>query len=192
MRGRVETFVVVFQPAGMQCLFSIPGAELTNEHYDARAVMGGAVSTLAMQLTETSTFGARIRVANRFFEKSVSKSRPPGPFASVAQEIIYKRGCVPITALAKQTGLSLRQFERNFTRDIGVRPKLYARIARFEAAVHLKNCSPTVSWTDIACQLGYYDQMHMVHDFRELAGDNPTSIAAQLEPFIEYAATAEL
>jgi hypothetical protein len=67
-----------------------------------------------------------------------------------------------------------------------VRPKLFARIARFEAALEHKACFATKSWTEIAHEFGYYDQMHMVHDFGEFTGGTPTEILTQLEAvFVE-------
>jgi AraC-like DNA-binding protein len=192
MLGHIETFIVVFQPAGMKHLFSIPGVELTDKHYDACGVLGRRVSELASRLSETSTFGARMFIANEFFRARIDERLRLDQLASVAREMIYQRGRVRITNLADQTGLCLRQFERKFTHQIGISPKMYARIARFEAAVSVKTRLPKMSWTDVACDLGYYDQMHMVHDFRRLSGASPTSIATQLEPFVEEPAKAEL
>jgi AraC-like DNA-binding protein len=189
--GRIETFIVVFQPAGLRHLFSIPGVELTDKHYDACGVLGWRVSKLASQLSETSTFTARMCIANEFFSTRINERLCLDHVASVAREMIDQRGCVRIANLADQTGLGLRQFERKFTHEIGTSPKMYARIARFEAAVSVKTRLPKMSWTDVACDLGYYDQMHMVHDFRRLSGASPTSIAAQLEPFVEEPAKAE-
>ena len=78
----------------------------------------------------------------------------------------------------------IRQFERRFRYEIGIPPKLYARIARFEAALRRKAAAPAMQWTDIAHALGYHDQMHMVHDFKRLSGDSPTAICGQLDMFV--------
>jgi methylphosphotriester-DNA--protein-cysteine methyltransferase len=59
---------------------------------------------------------------------------------------------------------------------VGVSPKLYARIARFEAALESKALSTSDSWTDVAHHLGYFDQMHLIHDFKEFSGDIPTNL----------------
>lgn len=191
LNGDVETFIVVFQPGGVDHLLSVPGAELTNLHFDAYSVIGRTMSPLADQLNEASSFKARICIANQFFEAHRSGSLPLHHLASVAREIFGKQGCVRISDLAAQTGLSLRQFERSFTQSIGLGPKIYARIARFEAAVRSRERSPKKSWAAIACDLGYYDQMHMVHDFRHLSGDSPTCTAALLHPFAEQSIGVE-
>jgi methylphosphotriester-DNA--protein-cysteine methyltransferase len=77
--------------------------------------------------------------------------------------------------------MSTRQFERRFTREIGLPPKLYARIARFESALESKALSTADTWTNVANRLGYFDQMHMIKDFKEFSGDVPTSLLMQLE-----------
>jgi AraC-like DNA-binding protein len=61
---------------------------------------------------------------------------------------------------------------------------LYARIIRFEAALQRRAASPCLPWTDIAHDLGYHDQMHMVHDFTRLSGDSPEAISRQLDMFV--------
>ena len=81
-------------------------------------------------------------------------------------------------------GLSPRQFERRFADVLGISPKLYARIIRFEAAVRKRAFSSGVNWTTVAHDLGYHDQMHMIHDFQLLSGETPTSLA--LAPHLEY------
>jgi transcriptional regulator GlxA family with amidase domain len=74
----------------------------------------------------------------------------------------------------------LRQFEREFHREIGASPKVFARIARFQSALDAKVSAPKRTWLDIAHSFGYYDQMHMIHDFETLGRDSPTRLVAQL------------
>jgi methylphosphotriester-DNA--protein-cysteine methyltransferase len=58
--------------------------------------------------------------------------------------------------------------------QVGMGPKLFARIARFEAVMDLMARAPTESWTSVAHRFGYFDQMHMVHEFAEFTGQTPT------------------
>jgi AraC-like DNA-binding protein len=109
-------------------------------------------------------------------------ARPSG----AASEIIRQGGRAGIADLAGRAGLSMRQFQRRFIQRVGMRPKLFARIVRFEAALESKARSATKSWTDVAHEFGYHDQMHMIHDFGEFAGGTPTESQIQLETvFIE-------
>jgi AraC-like DNA-binding protein len=83
--------------------------------------------------------------------------------------------------LAGQVGIGVRQFQREFSARFGASPKLFSRIVRFQNALDTKARSSKKSWTDVAHELGYYDQMHMVHDFREFTGESPTETLRQLE-----------
>jgi transcriptional regulator GlxA family with amidase domain len=74
----------------------------------------------------------------------------------------------------------LRQFERDFRREVGASPKVFARIARFQAALDAKIAAPKRSWLDIAHTFGYYDQMHMIHDFATLGRNSPTRLVSQI------------
>jgi hypothetical protein len=69
--------------------------------------------------------------------------------------------------------------------QVGMRPKLFASIARFEAALESKACFIRKSWTDVAQKFGYYDQMHMVHDFAEFTSGTPTEALNHVEKIFE-------
>jgi AraC-like DNA-binding protein len=100
-------------------------------------------------------------------------------------ESLLTSGCVRVSDLAHNAGFGIRQFERRFRYEIGISPKLHARIVRFEAALRRNAAAPETRWTDIAHTLGYHDQMRMVHDFNRLSGDSPTAIGSQLDMFVQ-------
>jgi AraC-like DNA-binding protein len=190
LQGNIECFIIMFQPGGLHRLFSIPMQELTDHNYEARSVLGLCVSELEQRLADCRSFEERVRTADDLlFHRSVSVPSFR-PILEAARRILASGGCESITALAEKAGLSVRQFERSFEHQIGVRPKLYARIARFESALDSKARFTAKSWTDVAHDLGYYDQMHMIHDFEDLAGDTPTTTLTHLETlFREQIAT---
>jgi AraC-like DNA-binding protein len=74
--------------------------------------------------------------------------------------------------------------------QVGVSPNLFARIARFEAALDRMARSPQGSWTEVAHRFGYYDQMHMVHDFSRFTGETPTRTLQHFEAAFEQQMTA--
>jgi AraC-like DNA-binding protein len=74
----------------------------------------------------------------------------------------------------------IRQFERRFAQCTGVTPKLFARVARFQTALDMKIAQPDKIWLRIAHDLCYYDQTHMVLDFKHLTGTSPTQILSQI------------
>jgi AraC-like DNA-binding protein len=184
MQGRVDAFTIVLQPGGLFRFSSVPAEELTNEDFDGEAVLGRRFGELERRLGDVSSFTARVRVADDYFCARRRALDPVGTIAHAASEVLLNAGCIRVSDLAHAVGLGIRQFERRFRYEIGIPPKLYARIVRFEAALRRKAAAPATQWTDIAHALGYHDQMHMVHDFNCLSGDSPTAVCGQLEMFV--------
>ncbi len=180
LHGRFDVFTVHFQPAGFHQLFGVPMSELTDRAYEARSVVGPMVSGIEQRLADASSFGERVDVATAFLLKRVT-GRAPDAVAVAANRVLDDCGGLRICDAAASAGLSVRQFERRFCEEVGVAPKRYARIVRFHAALQAKTTVAKRAWTDIAHEFGYYDQMHMVHDFRRFSGDTPTKFFARFK-----------
>lgn len=185
MQGNVDAFTIVFQPGGLFMLFALPGEVLTNDHFEGESALGRRVGEFARRLGAVTRFGDRICIANEYFCAMRSASNAIAGMPEAAVEILSRSGCVRVSDLARSAGIGIRQFERRFRHEIGISPKLYARIARFESALRRKAAAPEMAWTDVAHALGYYDQMHMVHDFNQLSGDSPSAIGSQLDMFVQ-------
>jgi AraC-like DNA-binding protein len=180
-QGDVECFVIVFQPAGLQRLFSTPVDQLTDRAYDAHSVLGAFVSHLEQRLDDTQNFGQRVRIADQAMLRYSLRARPVDRISAAVSQTLTASGNIRIPGLARDSGLSVRQFERCFAEQVGVHPKLFARIVRFEAALDSKARSRGKSWTDVAHEFGYYDQMHLVHDFEGFTGGTPTDMLMEIE-----------
>src|SRR6202795_4883203 len=177
MRHR-NTMASVARPTGIArvfSLFSMPAEEHTNDHIDVEAALGRGLGELERRLGDATSFTDRVRVADEYLCAKRPAFDSVSSIANAATEVLLSSGCVRVSDLARNAGLGIRQFERRFRYEIGIPPKLYARIVRFEAALRRKAATPETRWTDIAHALGYHDQMHMVHDFNRLSGDSPTA-----------------
>jgi AraC-like DNA-binding protein len=97
-------------------------------------------------------------------------------------EIVRRRGGVAIADLVAAAGWSHRHSSARFRADVGLTPKTFARIARFEAAFADLQTRRAVRWADFALDCGYADQAHLVRDFRELAGATPTKVFRRRAP----------
>ena len=190
LQGDLESFAIMFQPDGLHRLFSIPMHELTDKDYEGHAVLGVSISRLQTRLAECESLEERACCVDGFLLDRAIDSHSYVGISAAANRILLDGGRVEIADLANHSGLSMRQFERRFVQQVGVRPKLLARIARFEAALEDKARHATKSWTEVAHQFGYYDQMHMVHDFAEFTDETPTETLIQLETvFVEQIKT---
>jgi AraC-like DNA-binding protein len=185
MRGNIDTFTVIFQPGGLSALLAVPGDTLTNRHFDGRAVCGAWVDDLRSRLGASSSFAERVRHADQCLLRRRPTASAHQGVAEAAGSLLARTGSLRIAGLVEQSGLSSRQFERRFAAHVGMSAKLFARVVRFEAALKRKKQAPGLRWTDVAHELGYSDQMHMVHDFSLLAGATPSTVAPELDVTVQ-------
>lgn len=183
--GNISAFTIAFEPGGCFALFSVPADELTNADFDATTVLGNALAGLHGRLGDLDAFDARTLVMDKFLCERLPVSASDSPAVWAARELRRRNGGERVADLAATAALSVRQFERRFSHEIGLSPKVYARVVRFEAALRLKAAQPTTQWTVIAHSLGYFDQMHMVHDFNRLSGESPSAVWDRLDMFVE-------
>lgn len=183
LKNRIISFGIFFQPVGLSRLFHLPPVEVSNRALDASAgILPATIRQLRDQLAVLSSFEDRVIATERFLRMQAARSstREDDFGCNAAARIFSASGAVRMCDLASYYGLSLRQFERRFTHRIGILPKTYARVARFQSALDAKLLMPDRSWLAIAHDLAYHDQMHMVHDFHALAGAAPGEILATI------------
>jgi AraC-like DNA-binding protein len=173
------SFGVFFRPTGFSRLFGVPVNELANRGYDATSI-SDQLHRLWLRLAQSATFEQRVAVIECVLLARAARSAKKDKMLSAAEYIFSSHGAIRISHLADETGLSLRQFERRFVQSVGITPKLFARVARFQTALDTKIAAPQRSWLQIAHALHYHDQMHMIHDFQELAGDSPTHLLPRI------------
>jgi AraC-like DNA-binding protein len=180
LSGKMHSFAIFFQPSGLSKLFGCPMSALTNQAWEASAVIGGWLANLQICLAELPTFELRVQLVEKVLTGQAAAIHAKDRMMDMADRILAMQGVLSIRDIAAEYGLSLRQFERRFKAVTGMSPKLCARIARFQSALDAKIAHPERTWLAIAHDLNFHDQMHMIHDFRSLAGDSPGGILSRL------------
>lgn len=181
LKGGVESFAIFFHPTGFWRLFGVPVSELTNRGgIEGTSVLGSPVRDLWNDLGEAARFPDRVQVAEKFLLRRLAHTAKTTQITVAAEFLFRAHGSISVSALADLAGMRRRHFERRFREDFAMPPKVFARVARFQAAVDKKLADPGRSWLQIAHEFGYHDQMHMIHDFEKLGGDAPTKFLAQL------------
>jgi AraC-like DNA-binding protein len=178
--GKIESFAVFFQPAAFTQLFGVPLCALLDSAYEATSVMGTEVRSLWNRLSACLSFFERVAVMENALLKIASRARSTGVMGDCVNYMLACGGAINIASLANQMDISRRQFERRFMREVGLPPKKYLRIARFQMALDAKLANPRRTWLDIAHHFQYHDQMHMIHDFSALANGSPNRVLATL------------
>lgn len=177
---QITAIRVDFLPGGVYRLLGMPMHELFDGGFDAIDLFGAEMRTIKEKLQYETNLEDGKNIVEQFLVKQVAELREILPIDHAMRMLLNHDGNMDIQKMASLSCLSIKQFERKCQERIGMNPKLYARILRFSKAYRLHEAYPDCSWIKIAYEAGYYDQMHMIRDFRVFAGVNPTVIEQQL------------
>ena len=173
-RGRFQ-FGVRFRPAMGRAFLRAPVQELTNRIVSLDALWGRAARLLERQLAEAGSVGQAMARA----EKVLGEAPALKPLERAATWLLAQRGQVSVDDLARSAGISARQFRRVCLEASGLTPKRLARVIRFRHALQQAHAGRSIDWAQIALDCGYFDQAHLINEFRELAGTTPAEYAAR-------------
>jgi AraC-like DNA-binding protein len=184
MKPNTLCIKVGFQPSGLYRLLGMPLNEYQVDGApDSRYVLDKDIVFINEQLQAAASFDRMVSIIEAFFLKKLKQLRPALPVDSVLTDIVKKGGLMTVDEMAHSACVSFRQLERQLQQRIGMSPKFFARLTRFTKAWAMKEGNPTMSWTNISYQCGYYDQMHFIRDFKDFAGVPPSVIEAEIKEF---------
>lgn len=180
VHDRLRAIRVDLFPGAMYRILGIPMLELFDGGFDACDLFGAEMRSVNEQLQNIKDLEKGKDLVEQFLLVKVRDLKRQLPCDYALQILFRTHGIMTMDKTASLSCLSLRQFERKCKERIGMSPKLYARILKFSKAYRMHEAFPHLSWTCIAYEAGYYDQMHMIRDFRVFAGVNPSVIEQQL------------
>ena len=168
-----------FKPGGAFPFFKMPAGEFHNQHVSLDLLWGNAAGGLRDQLLEAPTPEAKFEILEESLLAHASKPLARHPAVSFAlQAFGDSRRATSVADVTGQIGLSSRRFADVFNNQVGVTPKLFCRVRRFQDVLRRIGMSREIDWTDVALSCGYFDQAHFIHDFRAFSGLSPTAYAA--------------
>ena len=185
---------VAFRPGGAFPFLNLPAGELQDSNASLSDLWGRqAASDLREQLLASRTPKQKFEILERaFLSRLHAPVDPTHPAVSFAVENFCHRPNHPISAVADRIGLSDRRFIQLFSQQVGLTPKLFCRVQRFQRV--LRNIVSTaaadsnIDWPQIALTCGYFDQAHFIHDFRAFSGINPTAYVTNKTQFQNHVA----
>lgn len=172
--GDVHIFNILLQPAALNRLIGIDMTSLVNQGIAARDVLGKCAAGLDDAVRSAPDFAARVAAAERWFGKLQESSSAVDAIDLASRRLLAARGGTRIDSLVERSGLSARHFQRRFTTQVGLSPKLYARTIRFDAALAARRRDPARPWTEIVHEAGYFDQAHFVRECHALVNAAPS------------------
>ncbi|MBW8687780.1 helix-turn-helix transcriptional regulator [Chitinophaga rhizophila] len=187
IRGGFDTIGVYFYPHALKTIFGLNADELTDDCIDLNLLESTRSFQLQNRLTNTFSSQSRIDTICSFLLAQIAENdRYTDPSMQYAIDRIRQtNGHISVKALREELQLSERSFERKFKQHIGLTPKLFARIAQFQACMQLLRQSNYNKLSDIAFEHDYADQSHFIRSFREFAGLSPFQFRKRSEELIE-------
>jgi len=158
----------------------LPLHELTGRVVDVRQVLGPAAGELVEALREAAGWRRRFQLVERFLLRRMAAGPPPSPaVAAVWQQLQQTAGSTRIAGLADERGWSRKHLVAMCREQLGLPPKTLAKLLRFNALLQQLDPGQAYCWPELALAHGYYDQSHLVRDFRQFTGMTPTDFAAR-------------
>jgi AraC-like DNA-binding protein len=175
---------VFIKPLGVKAILGVASPDISSLVLNLTDIWGSRAEALIELLLDATSWSQRFAIMDRAF---VSKLNPavPRPEISWSWERLAKsHGSVPVQQLADEIGYSRRHFSQHFRDEIGVSPKLAARLFRFEHACRLVADS-RLGLAHVALSCGYYDQAHLTREWYALAGCSPKVWVTREFPFLQ-------
>lgn len=177
--GVIDTMGVRFRPGGAYRFFDEPMSELSGDLRDLSAVWPEAESARE-RLGDSSGWQERPQILDRLFLTKLSR-RAGIPELDRLMQYVRNHPRERVSALSSMCGLSDRQLQRRFLRSVGLSPKMFLSVLRFDDLVR-RIMADAIPWTDAALDHGYFDQSHMIHEFRRFSGMTPRQFARSILP----------
>lgn len=184
--GAVDMIAVVFQPYAARAFFSLPLKELMASTVAINEIADGPVIELQNELMKTADLSLCVQLIESFLYKRLKTDRAYNLERMCAAVDSVANGEMNIENIAQTTCLSYKQFNRVFLDYVGLKPKEFVRVIRFQRALYTLQVNPLITFTQLALQCGYYDQSHLIKEFKILSGYNPGEYTAICLPYSDY------
>ena len=182
LRGRVALIACFLRPHVLKALFGFEASELTGMRVDLDLIRPAKEMRLKERLLEAASRAARMDLLQAFVQELASRSGSAGnPSASLATRTILETGgTVALGKVQASLRTTERSLQRIFDAEVGVSPRLFARICRFQSAFRKLNEGRFLSLGDLAHDAGYSDQSHFIRAFKEFTGLGPKEYLKRL------------
>lgn len=179
--GPTRGVQVNLTPLGARRLLGVPMHELVNRTFLIRDVIGPEIDLLTERLAEAPGWPERFALVDAAIRRRLERAASLLPEVEWAWSRLERSGgAVSVGRLGEQLDWSRKRMAAAFRDQIGLTPKAAARILRFGALANRLRSPADQGWADLAAELGYYDQAHLVREVRALAGITPTALRVQM------------
>ena len=186
-----ETVGAYFRPGCASRFFSTPLSYLADTAVAVSDIWGTGRSRLSSELAHLDEAARIDRVESILLARVRQRQQRTRSVdvEGLAASVLRRAGRVTVGGMARAAGVSRQHLSREFRERIGIGPKLYSRLARFQSVLAHASSRVTIDWARAALDMGFADQSHMIAECRQFSGLTPQSLADRdwFHPFIERA-----
>ena len=173
--GAIRMLGIRFRHGGAHALLGAPMAMLADTIIALEDVGRALPATLLEELADAASFDAQVRIVERHLASRLQdRAERDAATAGAVRVILASDGTMDVARVAAHTGVSTRQLVRRFQREVGVGPKVLARLTRFHSLLRIVVADRPPTLASAAARAGYVDQSHLVRDFHDFAGQPPS------------------
>ncbi len=187
---QLSTIGIHFKPGGGFPFLGMPATEVQNRQVALHDLWGTAAVDVREEVLEAPSVDDKFAVLERWLlQQAADLDRHPAVEYAL-KEFRPGRGR-SVTDVTAQIGISPKRFIQLFQKEVGLTPKLFCRVRRFQKVLHSIGMGERVEWADVAIGCGYFDQAHFIHDFRAFSGLNPSTYVAQRTEHLNHVPLAD-
>jgi AraC-like DNA-binding protein len=182
---------VVFRPGGALGLLGASALEFCDRSVTLDLVWGSQTNPLLEQLRDAASAGKRLRILEAAIaDRTRRDGKAIHPAVDYALQVFNNAPHIRTVAdVSCEIGWSRRWFSHAFSEQVGMTPKRYCRLMRFQRVVRQIASGQPVDWVDVALAGGFCDQAHLVHEFRAFSGLSPERYLTAERPFPNHVRT---
>ena len=181
--GKVGVIMVGFKPWGIQSFLDFELKHINNSNSDMNLHFGKETVFVEEMLHEAVGIAQRIRIVEAFLAGKLRRPVIDQTMVHAVNLIAQSKGAMPVSLLAKECYMGRRNFLRRFESCMGINPKMFSRIVRFQHVFAAMDAQQEkMDWGQISFEAGYFDQAHFITDFKEFSGMTPVQFQESARP----------
>ena len=186
LEGQSEVFGVKFRSGGFRPFFGSAVSKLADRIVPAHGIFGDAIEELEAIVLSPTKENDKVEAADAFFQARRPEHDAATSLAGkLVERILEEHAIKTVDDLAKDTGMGKRSLQRLFSEYVVVSPKRVIRRYRLHELIEESNSGRKLNWSQLALELGYFDQAHLINDFKSMVGFSP----AQYRKLVSSAGT---
>jgi len=174
---------VDFTPIGARQLLQLPMHLVSKRTTELSDLLGTEADRLVEQLAEAADWSTRFLTLDNFLLSRIRRSeRAPREIDWAWRQLDQSRGSIRVQKISEQLGWTRKRLVKAFRDEIGIPPKVLARVLRFRRTLVEFKAQTMVDFSQLAAECGYSDQAHMIRDFKDFSGLTPTELVRIYSP----------